>query len=132
MKLLFLIFLSSIIGQARSQGLIKLEDDWILDSMQTKYESLVPESNIYTVTFTDSFISYYRGVNRCWSTINISNDSIHYQGIACTEICCDKNAGKLYNKLNYSGHFHFPDRESLVIQNDSGKYFLSRVYLYKK
>jgi len=100
--------------------------NWVLDSLQRSDSLIIASSKIYQVTISPNSIQYQFGANICDAEIKLTSDSIHYEGVACTEICCNETGGNMYPYINYRGKYKVHNSNRLTIENQTGIFYLSR------
>ena len=96
---------------------------WTLISIKTDTGMIkVPDTDLLNLTISDEELKFNLDINSCWTEYSLKESKIIFETVACTEVCCDRNYGRL---INYSGNFKI-ENQKLKILNDKGQYNFKR------
>lgn len=122
----FIIIITFFLSTCSYSQESEIDGQWKLKSVETKSGILTPEQKDYFLTIIADSLSYNLEVNKCWTTFTLHDDRISYDGLACTELCCDGRNDSISNFIIYNGLYELKQNQLIITTNDS-KLFLKRL-----
>lgn len=102
----------------------ELNGKWKLTRIEVSDKVLIPNKIDCFLIISSDKLEYNLAINNCWiDDVIISDDSIKYEFVACTLICCDERLDSISNYISYNGRYEISG-SILAIENSEGTYYL--------